>query len=149
MLELALLLSLSAQQEAEVSDLLDLLDTVDPATRAQIEGAIERGEDLEDLPAVIGDVALEPWTRDGAIALVARFGYGRWSDPPAEETAVLIGLQLELDQLLLAPEAYGDPPEEQRRFERCLELLREEGLSALAARARWEQLDALGCGGVP
>jgi hypothetical protein len=141
---LGMALALVAQQEAETLDLLDELDEVDPATRAEIEEAIDRGDDLSELPFFLSDLAYAPRTRDGAIALFATFAHVRSEEAAA--TSFFVGLGIDFDELLLAPEAYGAPPDEHRRFELCRSIARAPPVDRIDVRAEEERSRALGCG---
>jgi hypothetical protein len=141
---LGVMMLLASQHEAETSDLLDLLDEVDPETRAEIEDAIDRGADLFELPTLIEDIALTARSRDGAIAGFALFSE-RWSDGVVAK-AFFIGLSIDFDEVLFAPASYGTPPDERRRFELCRALAISRSRDPLESRALQERFDAAECG---
>ncbi len=148
MLWLACTLALSAQQEAEILDLEDALDAVNPTTRDAIEAAIERRHDLFELPFLLEDLAFAPRTRDRTIAFFARFSFGRRET--RSTSAFLLGVTLDFDAMLLSPEPeYGMPPEERLRLDRCAALVAPQPVSPsfAIARARAAELAALACGG--
>ena len=140
---LAMALSMVSQQEAETLDLIDELDDVDPVTRAEIEEAIDRGEDLAELPIVISDLAFAPRSRDGAVVLFAAFSHVRGEETLA--TSFFVGLGVDFDEVLFAPAAYGSPPDEHHRFERCRSIARARPQDRIGARALAERFEALGC----
>jgi hypothetical protein len=140
-----LALLLAAQLPEEI-DLVDRIDDVDPATRALIEETIDRGGDLTELSFELDDLAFAPRTRDGAISLFARFAV-EWGD--RSERAILVGLAVDFDALLVEPEAYGEPPDEQHRVERCFAVLGAPPRDRIERRAARARAEALACGGSP
>ena len=144
----AMLGMLAAQQEAEQLDLIDLLDDVDPVTRERIEEELERGGDLSELPILIEDVALAPGTRDGTISLFLLLSYERLP-PERSATWFVVGLVVDLDEISIAPQAYGSPPDEQHRIDRCLAIARAPPGDRIARAERTARVRALECGGRP